>query len=160
MIKKIGDWASVTAVVGNLAKEMEAARQVSLKRWALKAEAISKTHMSKQDLGWQPLAASTIAAKARKGDSSLILIATSDYFLAITSWVTDGVAYAGVRKQIRNSKGQVLADIARVHEFGRLDGSIKARPLWQPTFKEVLAWYKSSDSTPEKLFEKNIQKYL
>lgn len=157
-MQKVGDWKKVEMLIGNLAKEMENARQVSLKRWALKAEALAKQHMSKQDLGWTALAPKTLAAKVRKKQSTLILIATSDYFQAITSWVKDNIAYAGVKKEAKNEDGDLVADIARIHEFGA--GNTPARPLWTPAFEETLAWYVTSDSTPTKIFAKNIQKYL
>lgn len=159
-MKKMGDWKKVSQLIGNLSHEMEKAKETSLKRWALKAEGTAKKHMSMQDLNWQALKLKTIAAKQKRGESTATLIATSDYFQAITSWVQEGTAYAGVRKQVRNVDGEIIADIARVHEYGRIDGRIPARPLWQPTFKETLGWFSSSESTPIKIFEKSIQKYL
>lgn len=158
-MRKVGDWAKVGAVIANLGMEMERARSLSLKRWGLKAEGLAKKHMSSQDLGWTALKAATISAKIRKGQSENILIATSDYFQAITSWADKERAYAGVKKQITNAEGEVIADIAAIHEFGYEAGGIPARPLWQPVYEETMKWFLASDSTPIRIFAKNIQKY-
>ena len=157
-IEKIGNWSNVQALISNLGEAMLKARDLSLKRFSLKAEALAKQHMSSQDLGWDKLKPATIAAKIRRGESTEILIATADYFQAITSWASQGVAFAGVRKQIHNSNGDLLADIARIHELGL--GDNPERKLWEPSYKETIEWFKSSDSTPVKLFAKEIEKYL
>ncbi len=160
-IKKTGDWTKVGFVIANLAVEMNKARQICLKRWALKAEGLALGHMSKQDLGWVSLNPKTLAAKIRKGHSENILIATSSYFQSITSWVDEsqGIAYAGVKKQAKSSDGEVLADIAKTHEYGSDAANIPARPLWQPVFTETMAWLKTSGNNPAQIFMKNIKKY-
>lgn len=160
-MKKIGEWNKVKNLIGNLAYEMKKAQIISLKQWSLKAEGIAKGHMSSQDLGWTDLQPSTLANKVRKGLSSNILIATSDYFQSITSWVDEGeyTAYAGVDKKARNAEGEVIADIAAAHEFGVDSINLPDRPLWRPTFAEVMKWYKQSDSRPDIIFVKNIKKY-
>lgn len=160
--EKVGDWAKVHALCANLGKELEAARQLSLKRWGLKAEAIATKHMSSQDLNWKPLDPTYLASKIRKGLSEDILTATSDYFQAIQSWVDTktGTSYAGVKKTVRDREDNLIADIAAVHEFGSKSGKIPPRPLWQPTYKETVAWFWKSNSTPERIFMKNIKRYL
>ena len=157
-IEKVGNWKNVQALISNLGGAMLKARDLSLKRFSLKVEANAKQHMSTQDL-WsdKPLKPATIAANIRKGESTEILIATADYFQAITSWSQQGIAFAGVRKQVKNSSGEVIADIAKAHEFGL--GNNPERKLWEPSFKETLAWFKTSDSTPVKLFAKEIEKF-
>lgn len=157
-MQKIGDWEKVGLMIANLGAEMKKARELSLKAWGLKAESFALKHMRDQDLSWQPLNPHYLASKIRKGYSENILIATSDYFQAINSWVEDDTAYAGVKKTVTNSDGDVIADIAAVHEFGA--GGIGARPLWQPVFKETMDWFMTSDKTPIRIFEKNIKKYL
>ena len=118
--------------------------------------------MSNQDLGWVALQPETMAAKLRKGYSNNILVASSDYFQAITSFAPKGtdVVYAGIKKSAKNSEGSDIADIAKVHEYGSLTGNIPARPLWGPTLKEVLKWLPSSNTNPAKIFEKRIKRYL
>lgn len=158
-VHKIGDWNRVKLLIGNLSKEIEISRLLALKQFGLKAEGTAKSHLSMQDLPWVALAPKTIAAKVRRGESENTLIATSDYLQSITSYVHNGVSYAGVRKESINNEGDVIADIARVHEYGTKD--IPARPLWQPTFVETLKWFKkSSDSRPDVIFMKRIQKYM
>lgn len=157
---KIGDWDKIKRITGALAKEMENARKISLKRWGLKAEGLAKTHISKQDLNWKPLEPETIAQKIRKGYSENILVATSSYFQSITSWSDGESAYAGVKKTAKDTEGNVIADIAAIHEFGSKSGKIPARPLWKPTLDETMEWFDKKENQPTAIFMQLISKYL
>ena len=139
-VDRVGDWAGVANMVAHLTEEMNKAKELSLKRWGLKAERVSKMHISSQDLGWKPLTPAYKATKIRKGLSENILVATSSYFQSITSFVEGDTVYAGVKKEVKNKDGEVIADIAKLHEYGSQSGQIPARPLWQPTFSEVIEW--------------------
>lgn len=153
---KIGKWEQVQMIARVLGKEMEVSQMLSLRRFGLKVEAIAVAHLSSQDLNWVPLKPATLAAKLRRGESEKILIATSSYFQSITSYVIGDTAYAGVKKGIRNSKGEIISDIAILLEYG--GGNIPARPLWQPTFKEVMLWH-VSNNTPESILVERMKKY-
>jgi len=137
-----GDWKAVEALIKVLKNEAEIASNQALAQAGLKAEAIAKTHISKQDLNWTPLKASTVAAKVKKGQSENILVATSTYFQSITSWHTKGKAYVGIKKQVVEEDGSLVADIARTLEYGSVTRNIPERPLWQPTMAEVIKWMK------------------
>lgn len=156
---KTGDWEKVTKLVANLSAEMQKAREISLKRFGLKVEGLAVGHISKQDLDWKPLKAATISAKVRKGMSENILVETSDYFQAITSYVKDETAYAGVKKEAKNRDGDIIHNIAAVHEYGSRSGNIPARPLWKPSFDEGIKWH-FQKNLPEKIFAKRIEKYF
>ena len=158
MIRRVGEWRQAMRLATRLAIEMEKARKQSLMQYGLKVEAIAKGHISNQDLRWQELATQTLERKIRKGYSTNILVETSSYFQAITSWVMNDTALIGVRRVAVNSDGEEIANIARVHEYGA--GNIPARPLWQPTFEESLEWFGNSDSTPAKIFMKNINRWI
>lgn len=147
---RIGDWSRASKIFNTLPLIGEQAKLSSLRRWSLKAEALAKGHMSAQDLGWTPLAAKTVIAKMRRGESSLILIATSSYFQSITSWVDGNTAVVGVRRSVRNKQGQLIDDIARTHEYGSKSRNIPARPLWKPTLDETMKWHEKHN-TPELL---------
>ena len=158
MIERVGDWANVANLVAHLSEEMEKAKELSLKRWGLKAERVAKLHISSQDLGWKQLSSKYQAQKIRKGLSENILVATSSYFQSITSYVEDDTAYAGVKKEVKNKDGEVIADIAKLHEFGSKSGNIPARPLWTPTYSEVIEWH-FKENMPEKYFLQAIRRY-
>lgn len=160
-IKRIGDWRNALALVANLNNDMERARKITLKRVGLYAEGKAKKHMSKQDLKWLPLKPRTITAKVRRGESEKTLIATSSYFQSITSWVKKDKVLIGVKRNVVNRKGQVIANIARVHEFGSSTRNIPARPLWKPVLKETVKFMgKSKDLNPSYVFLNIIkQKY-
>jgi len=153
--RRAGDWDRAANLIGNVGAEMLIARNKFLKQWGLKAERIAVTHMSKQDLNWVALAASTLAEKIRKGFSENILIRTSTYFQSITSWHIGNTVYAGVRKEVKDDDGNIVADIAATHEYGSRSGKIPARPLWQPTFKETQDW--AANNSPEKMFLNTIR---
>jgi len=158
---KVGDWSKIGLLINNLPMELEKAQITALKHWGLKAEGLAKKHISMQDLGWKPLKPSTIATKIRAGHSENILVATSSYFQSITSWVdkSEMKSYAGVKKTAKDADGNVIADIAAVHEFGSVAGNIPKRELWHPTFKETMEWFMDSNSRPAIIFSKNIKKY-
>jgi len=158
-VRRTGNWRGISRFMGELPKTLQESRQLSLRRWSLKAEGLAKGHMSAQDLGWTPLAAKTVAAKLRKGQSELILIATSSYFQSITSWATNDKALVGVRRGIRGKDGQLIEVVARTHEFGAPAKNIVARPLWKPVLDETMKWH-NNNNRPEYLFRLAAKKIL
>lgn len=157
---KVGDWEKVSRLIRELAPEFQRARQKCLKQFGLKAEAVAKKHMSSQDLAWIPLKPATIAAKIRKGQSENILIASSSYFQSVTSWVVDKTAYAGVKREAKNAEtGEAIANIAAVQEFGSQSRSIPARPLWEPTAKQVFAWQEKENNPAQLVLDELNKKY-
>ena len=155
-----GDWRAVEALIKSIQTEAFIATQQAMSRAGLKAEAIAKTHLSKQDLGWKPLKPKTLANKVRSGLSDNILIATSTYFQSITSWNNGKSVFVGVKKQAKHPDGTVTADIAKVHEFGSITRSIPARPLWQPTLTETMDWLsKDKANRPDTIFLQRLQKF-
>lgn len=157
-VTRIGDWDRVEGLIGNIGREMIEARDISLKRWGLKAEQIAVRHISKQDLAWKELKPATLAEKIRKGFSENILVRTSTYFQSITSWAIGNSVYAGIHQKAVSKDGEVLADIAATHEYGSRSGNIPARPLWKPTFDETMQWYMSGENQPQAIFLKNIRR--
>lgn len=160
-LKKIGDWDRVHRLTNSLTKEMLVAQKLSLIRFGLKAEALAKTHMSKQDLNWTPLSVKYLARKVRSQSPRLsenILVATGSYFSAITTYVKRDTVYAGVRKEAKDKDGNNIANIAAVHEYGSRTGHIPKRPLWKPTFREVVAWH-VKENRPEFHLIKALKKY-
>ncbi|CAB4185089.1 hypothetical protein UFOVP1492_121 [uncultured Caudovirales phage] len=150
-MKRVGNWAGAKAVINSLGAKMYAAQQLSLRRFGLKAEAIAKGHISAQDLNWKPLSPKTLAAKIRAGYSENILVQTSTYFQSITTWVAGETVYIGVKREARDKEGNVIANIARVHEYGSTSAGIPARPLWGPSLSEAVKWHLATN-TPAEIF--------
>lgn len=93
---------------------------------------------------FKPLQPSTIAA--RKGNTSTkALIDDGDMIRSIKVMpLFGGEAYfVGVHKMAVDKKGNELANIAEVHEWGTRDGRIPARPFLWPSFN---AWSKGIES--------------
>lgn len=148
--EKVGDWDKVHELVHGLQSNMKKAQGIALKRWGLLAEKIAVTHISTQDLGWEPLSPKTIAQKIRKGYSENIYVMSSTYFQSITSWVDKDKVLAGVKKDATNKlTGESLGSIAMWLEYGT--ETMPSRPLWAPTLKEVKEKIKS-DKTLDPVF--------
>ena len=161
MINRIGNWDKVTSIINNLENEAKKASDISVKRWGLTAERIAKKHISAQDLGWQALSQRYLDSKVKKGYSNNILVRTSSYFQSITSWTMQGYAFVGVKREAKDSYGNVIANIAAVHECGSITANIPARPLWKPTLEEMK---KEMAANPQfynsaQIMVKNLQKY-
>lgn len=157
-IRKTGNWGRVKRTVANIGLEMRESRRLCLSRWGLKAEGIAKTHISMQDLGWKALKPATLARKVRLGQSTDILVATSTYFQNITSWTDGNAAYAGVKREVSYDGGKKVFEVARYLEFDSESGKNPARPLWQPTWDETMAWSLKHNS-PVSIFLNRIRKY-
>lgn len=157
--RKIGEWERVAKMVAAIGPNMKKAQELSLRRWGLKAEGTAKKHVSAQDLGWVPLKPATISKKVAAGFSENILVETSTYFQAITSWVDGDMVHAGVRRGVRTKDGEVeLGKVAATHEYGSEDGRIPARPLWKPTFDETMIWHQQKN-TPLMHFAQLMARY-
>lgn len=157
MVERIGNWGGIAGLIDNLEKECKLAVDQSLMRFGLKAEGIAKKHIRDQDLDWDPLSPAYLAAKLRKGYSEKTMIRTSTYFQNITSWKQGDTAYVGVKRETLEKDGKPVYEIARLHEYGSLNGIIPARPLWQPTLEEVVEWHKEKNQ-PAMIFLQNIRK--
>jgi hypothetical protein len=158
-MKKIGNWDGTRSLIGHLASDLDNACSLSARRFGLIAEGTAKGHISKQDLGWDPLNEDYAEQKVNEGLSENILVATSSYFQSITSWADKYTGYAGVKKKVYNEDGQEIADIAKTHEYGTsIAGknnniTIPSRPLWQPTITEAFQKWKET-STPLHFYKK------
>lgn len=157
--KKIGNWSGVKNLTKTLGSDIDKACNQSAMQFGLIAEGIAKEHISKQDLGWEPLNEDYKEWKENKGRSNNILVSTSSYFQSITSWAENKTGYAGVNKKAKDENGEVIADIAKTHEYGTSNAgknknvTIPARPLWQPTLKEAFERWNET-STPIVLLRK------
>lgn len=152
-VRKTGQWSKVKDLTAQLKPIMNKAKKTCLMRWGIKAEGLAKSHMSAQDLGWRPLKPKTLEVKIRGGFSENILIMTSSYFQAITSYVQGDTAFAGVKKGTKNTQGDDLTKIAAVHEYG--NDNMPARPLWTPVFKETMLWT-TKENNPVDILMKDL----
>lgn len=140
MTKLVGDWLKVDHITKKLEQLGKDTMVEGLVKTGLFAEGTAKKHMSRQDLGWKALNKEYKESKSAKGLSTNILVATSAYFQAITSFSKGKQVNVGVKKVARDKEGNEIANIAAVHEFGSSKRNIPARPLWQPTLEETTKW--------------------
>ena len=140
MTKLIGDWIKVDHITKQLEVLGKQTMVEGLAKTGLYAEGVAKKHISNQDLGWKALNKDYKDQKKRKGLSTNILVSSSAYFQAITSFTKGKQVNVGVKKAARDKEGNEIANIAAIHEFGSSKRNIPARPLWQPTLKETTKW--------------------
>lgn len=158
-VSKFGDWDKVTRLIDSLDKECKKVQKKCLMRWGLQAERISKQHITNQDLNWTALKIDYVEWKKRQTKPNLsekILIATGSYLQSITSYVINDTVYVGVRKSAKDDKGNDIALIARVHEYGYHSLGIPERPLWKPTLEETLQWHVANND-PAKMLIDNLK---
>lgn len=151
-----GDWNKVQRLLSGLASKIKAEMG---KTTAESLQLIEKTavgHIDKQDLPWPPLSRAYARYKERtrsgkwrrrrsktgranpRSLSEKTLIATGAYRQAITSYQTSVYSgEVGVSRHEAYDDGEKIVNIAAVHEMGTRDKRIPARPLWEPTAKEL-----------------------
>lgn len=153
--KEFGNWDGIMRMVSKMPDEIDRVNQKSLKKIALKTEREAVLSLRNQDQPWVPLKPEYLAYKTSKGKSEKILIASSTYIQNITSVDKKNQAFAGVLRNARSEDGEILANIAVVHEFGSIARNIPARPLWVPVSKKIHKFV-----TNTKFFTKEVLNYL
>lgn len=99
-----------------------------------------RAHIVARDLGWAPLAPSTIARKAHDRP----YIETMEYYRNVVLEVEVTRLSTRVRigpTKAKGRKGVPIAVVAKWLEYGVMAGKrkIPARPLWRPSFDELKA---------------------
>lgn len=143
--KKTGDWKKVEAMMKGLTTRIDSAQKTMLAQLALKAEAMAVERIKSQPSEWKPLSPAYYEWKVARGFSNKTLIKTSSMMQAITSGVAGKVGFAGVAKNARDKEGNIIANIAAVHEYGSVKRNIPARPVWQVVKVNVVKWVRTSD---------------
>lgn len=124
-----GNWAGVTLALRTLPLEVAAAAVWGQRKSAETLVKKVKGHINSQDLGWPQKSSQTLSNDPR------ILVDQGDYYAAIRAWKDGMTYYAGVKSSAINSRGARIVDYANMNEYG--GGRLPARPLWQPTIREM-----------------------
>lgn len=143
-ITPVGNWARVIRTVQNLGPDFKEAGLKAQMKVAREIVRKVKAHIRNQDLGWRPLAESTIAIKESYGLDSKVLYAHGGYYRAIEAWQkgSQHMVFAGVKKgkYSRAYSGRKraieIAQVAALHEFSS-GKRFPRRPLWNPTIREM-----------------------
>lgn len=100
-----------------------------------------KRAIEEQAYKWKPLSDEYADQKAREGMDPRIYIRTGFFLDHIEVWKDKGGrTHAGVRPNVEHPDAKMsLVRLARIHEFGTLNGIVPARPLWRPALSKVLA---------------------
>jgi len=147
-IEMTGDWKRVMRIISNLYRIFVAVRRRQLEEIGREGLNVVLGHFDAQDLNWEPLGDPYKAEKAKKGLSTDTLKATLRYQQSITTGGNDETVWIGVPQGERNDAGEEIAMIAAVHEYGSMGNNIPERPLWQPSFDELMKWWESELGHP------------
>lgn len=136
---RFGDWDLVLNLADHLSEDVKRSNNIVLAQLGLRAEAMAVKFMRDQSLNWPKLSQKYLDAKARKGLSTKILMATTQYFQAITSQVntTGTESFAGVFRKAKNKQGEFISDIAKTLEYGSIKRGIPPRRLWAVVYRDM-----------------------
>lgn len=131
---KLFGFNAAAKMVASLKPMMLGASNELINTTLVTAQSIVVHHIDMQDLAWTPLSFFTVN---KKGNST-ILVDTSLYIQSIRNWRNANFGYVGVGSSDVYPDGTKLSTVAIDNEYGTQN--IPARPLWQPSAKDVGAW--------------------
>lgn len=157
-IRKTGNWKGVKKTINKMGRTFERHSKDDLKDIVTFGEKIAVKYLRDQSLSWRPLSSDYLQQKASRGESTKILIASSQYLQSITSKINGGTGFVGVLRSARRSDddGQPMVNLARVHEFGSTSQNIPARKLWLPVGRRM--WSKWKKLRVEENIKKDIDR--
>ena len=113
-----------------------------IKKAPFKLESIIVKHIQNQDLDWKELDDKYKDRKKKEGFSDLIWVRTGTALetVRVIKIDEDSFFVGWPRGVAETEDGEDIVNIAAVLEFGRLDGSIEARPVVGPSVEELNEW--------------------
>ncbi len=122
-------------------KDMQKRVDNTMKEAAFRLERIMVLHIQNQDLDHEPLSFRYIFRKIAEGFSEDILIRTGTALETVRVIPIDKHNYfVGWPRGVQHKEGGEVYQIMAVHEFGSNDGTIPARPVVQPSLKDLEEW--------------------
>ena len=144
-IKLIGDWAKVSRLINSMDKNIREASIKSQRKIAEKYVRLVKSHLKKQDIpGWTPLAPRYADYKMGRYGHEEILLSTYLMYDSITSWRSNGVYFAGIRRGENYPNGVEIARVAEIHEAWSSVPGKPHRPLWTYTWRKDMGGNKGT----------------
>jgi hypothetical protein len=146
MSVKLNGWGDIEKTLQGLTTQIENANKIALQQIGLAAEADAKKTIRDQSENWTPLSPKYLKRKtsdspkrkSKKRYSEKILIRTSSYLQAITSFAEKDKVMIGVTVNAKNSEtGQSIAEYAKVLEYGSAKKNIPPRPLWSSVLERT-----------------------
>jgi phage gpG-like protein len=136
-VTKTGDWNGVTRTLERDGERLRSEVEKATNRNGRLLESTMKGHLEAQDLPWPPLSPDYLKRKIAEGFSEQTLIRTGSLMANIRYHAKDWKSgFVGILRNVMNSDGESLVNIAAVHEFGTRDGRVPARPYVAPTLEE------------------------
>lgn len=127
-----GDWGKLAKKLVSLPSNIKRGKKEGLDRVGELTVNTVQGHIASQDLGWSPLANSTIKQKG----NDTILVETGTLQDAIThNVVDDNTIFIGAKQGTKYPSGEDINDVLKYHEFGTMKEP--PRPLIRPSYNEV-----------------------
>lgn len=143
MVERVGDWALARRILhGGAHRVGKALHQATLQEAHFLRAKIAEgiTSQSPGGQAFKPLAPSTLATRLFrrfKGTKALLVKADLRNSLTVVS-PHEGVAFVGVLRTARGSRGQALANVAELNEFGSRPIVIRVTPKMLRVLAAVL----------------------
>ncbi len=140
-IETYGDWQKVKTAITRLPEFFRSLTDELAQKIAESYYKKLQDHFIEQDLPLKPLSEWYRRWKERMGLDSRILLATHEMFETVKVYHEGfGKRFVGIKEGKIHQMAKIdVALLALVHEYGRLDRSIPARPTFRPTADELRA---------------------
>jgi phage gpG-like protein len=142
MIKLTGKWDFVTRnlfiAAAALPKAIDTA--VMQEAQAFRKEIVQGiTKQAPGGVPFRPLHPRTLALRRARGfKGTKILIVTGDLRNSITAVRVSRGVFVGILRSTRHRGGDLMVNVAAIHEFGSADGRIPARPYMEPVYQKFI----------------------
>jgi len=139
LIETYGDWSKAKKIIENLPEFFRRLTDELAQEIAEEYYERLKNHFMLQDLPLKPLSDWYKRWKQRMGLDTRILLATHEMFESVRVYNEGfGKRFTGIKGGKIHKMAKIdVALLALVHEYGRLDRSIPARPVFRPTADEL-----------------------
>jgi hypothetical protein len=161
--QRFGEWSKVQAIIDSLPREINNALSEHLTAMGREGVSVIQGHIDNSDLGWKPLSPVTIERKMEAGNArpSAPWLATGETRNAIKYWKRNNVLSIGIPKGTMGEDARDLGRDAVENEYGVLSSAkggykIPARPLFAPSFVQLLAWQRKRRNYPSQILVRNI----
>lgn len=142
-VELLGDWAKANRLISGLDRNIKEAAIKAQRKITERYVRLVKAHLRKQDIpGWTPLSPRYADFKMGKYGHEDILMSTHLMYDSITSWRSNDVYFAGIKRGEHYPSGVEIARVAEIHEAWSFVPGKPYRPLWSYTWQKDMGGQK------------------
>lgn len=154
-VRRIGDWTKAKLVTSTMKDTIKASADPGFSKLALKGESLMRRYIVRQPSSWPSLNPRYRQAKIRAGKSDKTLVRTSSMLHSIKGFSANQKAYIGIKRQVKNTDGESVANIAAIMENGSKARNIPRRPFVRPVYSHLVREIQN-----KRLFERLLRNNL